>query len=257
MKFCALASGSSGNCFFVKNKDSGILIDVGISAKRVVEGLAGINENPENIKGIFITHEHSDHIKGVDVLARNFGIPIYATSGTINNCFLCSQGDLINPIKSDETVRVSGMEVEAFAKSHKAGEPVSYRIRNGKIISVITDIGKACKNVQEAVSDSDFLAIESNHDEEMLISGPYPAFLKKWILSDIGHISNLNSACCVLEHGKAKLKNVLLSHLSKTNNTPELAYKVFHNLVKERSDLKPKISLSLRDVASDVFRVGV
>ena len=255
MKICALASGSSGNCFYIKNKDSAILVDAGISAKQICEKLVSINESPESIKGIFVSHEHSDHVKGIDVLSRHFQIPIFATNGTRENCFLCSQNDLINNIENDETVRLGGMEVEAFSKSHKSQDPVSFKIINGKTISVITDIGYACKGVQEAVHDSDFLAIESNHDTEMLINGPYSAFLKKWILSDIGHISNLNSACCVLEHARPRLKNVLLSHLSKTNNTPELAYKVFHNLIRERRDLKLKIDLSLRDRVSKVFKI--
>lgn len=255
MKIAALSSGSSGNCFYVKNKEKGILVDVGISCKQVIERLSLLRQNPSKIKGIFISHEHTDHIKGVDVIARKFNIPIFATKGTINNCFLCSDENLINKIKSNEILKLCGMEIEAFPKSHEAEEPVSFAIRNQKTLSIITDIGYACKNVIEKVNDSDFLIIESNHDLDMLEYGPYPYFLKKFIKGKLGHLSNLHSALCVLEHSKSKLKNVVLSHLSKINNTPELAFSTFNSLIKERSDLKPKIFISSRENPTLLFNV--
>lgn len=255
MKFAALSSGSCGNCFYVKEKDSSVLVDAGISCRQIVERLNSLGENPEKIKGIFISHEHIDHIRGVDVLARNFGIPVFATRGTCNNGFLCSDENLIQEIKDDETIKLGGMEISAFSKSHDASEPVSFNIRNGKQISIITDIGHACKNVCEAVEDSDFLIIESNHDLEMLENGPYPYFLKSRIRGINGHLSNLHSGLCVLEHGTKKLKNVMLAHLSQVNNTPELAFETFHNLMRERQDLKPKIIVSERENPSQLFRI--
>lgn len=255
MKFAALSSGSSGNCFYINNGNSSLLVDCGISCSQVLSCLADLNQDASKIKGIFVSHEHTDHIRGIDVLARTLGIPIFATKGTSKNSFLCSQDDLINEIKPDETIKLGGMEVSAFSKSHDASEPVSFQIKNGKIISIITDIGYACKNVQEAVQDSDFLVLESNHDIEMLENGPYPYFLKKRILSDIGHLSNLSSGLCVLEHGKRKLKNLMLAHLSENNNNPRLALSCFRNLLKERKDLKPRLLLSERNVCSDLIRV--
>ncbi|MEI6058185.1 MAG: MBL fold metallo-hydrolase [archaeon] len=246
MKISALASGSSGNCFYVCNNKSGILIDCGISSKQVEERLSILKQNPEKIKGIFVTHEHIDHIRGVDVLARKFSIPIFATKKTIKNSLLCQNEDLICPIKNDETVCVDGMNVEAFSKSHDASDPVSYKIKNGKVLSVVTDIGYACENVIESVRDSDFLVIESNHDLDMLESGKYPYFLKQRILGDTGHLSNKSSALCVLEHAKSKMKNVILAHLSENNNTPLAAMNSF-GLLRERTDLRPKVSLSLRN----------
>jgi phosphoribosyl 1,2-cyclic phosphodiesterase len=255
MRFAALSSGSSGNCFFVSYKDSSVLVDCGISCKQVLSSLSDLKQNPGNIRGIFVSHEHTDHTRGVDVLARQLGIPIYATKGTCKNSFLCSDEDLIHEIKNDETVKIGGMEVEAFSKSHDAADPISFNVRNGKQISIITDIGHACKAVCESVSDSDFLVLESNHDIHMLENGPYPYFLKKRILSDVGHLSNLHSSLCVLEHGRKRLGNVMLAHLSETNNRPELALSCFKNLVKERKDLKPHLLLSERNICSDLMRV--
>ncbi len=255
MKFSALSSGSSGNCFYVSNRDSAILIDAGISCKQIVEKLAYLGESPTKIRGIFVTHEHIDHTRGVDVFAREFNIPIYATKGTIKNSFLCSDENLINNIKNDETTLVGGMEVEAFSKAHDVSDPVSFRVSNGKTISVITDIGHSCENVAESISDSDFLVMEANHDLTMLENGPYPLFLKKRIASDVGHISNLHSGLAVLEHGKSRLKNVVLAHLSEKNNTPLMALSTFNSLIRERRDFHPKVSLSLRDSATLLFRV--
>ncbi|MCX6741956.1 MAG: MBL fold metallo-hydrolase [Candidatus Pacearchaeota archaeon] len=259
MRACALASGSSGNAFYVENENQqGVLIDLGISAKKVVERLALIKRSPENIKSIFVTHEHSDHVKGVDVFARNFGVPIFLTKETSEKCFVCSDEKLINFIKNKETVRVCGMDIRAFPKSHNCADPVSYSIfskRENRTVSVITDMGHACKNVCEAVSDSNSLFIESNHDSEMLSNGPYPHFLKKWISSDIGHMSNFQTSICILEYACSNLKTVVLSHLSEVNNTPGIALKTTRSMIKERKDLDPKVFVSERHNPSEMFRI--
>jgi len=241
MEACALTSGSSGNCFFIANKSKdGILIDAGISARQIANKLELIGRKPENIKALFITHEHIDHIRGVDVFARNFNVPIYATKNTIKNSFLCSNTDLINVIKNNESISVLGMEIEAFKKFHDASDPISFNIHNGKSISIITDAGHVCKNIIKSVKDSDFLFIEANHDIDMLESGPYPYHLK--------------ASLCVLEHASSKLKGLVLAHLSKTNNSPKLALNEF-NIIKERKDLSPSINLSLRESPTALFRI--
>lgn len=246
MKVAALCSGSSGNCFYVSNNNSAILVDIGISCAQAVERLTMLNEDPNKIKGIFITHEHADHIKGLDVFARRFNVPIFATKGTIKSSFLCSDEKLINEIKSNESIKIAGLNIEPFSKSHDANEPVSYTIKNDKTLSIITDIGHSCKNVIDNVNESDFLIIEANHDLNMLESSPYPYFLKQRIKSDTGHLSNYNSGLCVMEHGTKKLKKIMLAHLSEVNNSPNLAINTFNSLIKERMDLKPKVYLSLR-----------
>ena len=257
MEICALASGSSGNCFYISNKNGAILVDAGISARQICERLEIIGKNTESVKGIFVTHEHSDHIKGIDVFARNFNVPIFATKKTINNSFLCSDKRLVNAIKNNETIKFNGMEITAFPKSHEAVDPIGFSIYNNKKISVITDAGRTCKNITENVADSDFLCLESNHDVPMLENGPYPWHLKKWIKSDTGHLSNMQASLCVLEHGNKKLKHVMLSHLSQTNNTPDIALDTFNTLIKERSDLKNKlgVSISMREMPTKVFKI--
>jgi phosphoribosyl 1,2-cyclic phosphodiesterase len=255
MEVSALSSGSSGNCFYVRNNSSALLVDAGISAKKTVERLNNLGLSEESIKAIFITHEHADHVKGADVLARHLGIPIFATKKTAENCFLCSDLRLINLIRNDETVKIAGMSVSAFSKSHNAADPVSYTISNGKRISIITDLGYPCANVIEHVSNSDFLCLESNHDIKMLEEGRYPYFLKKWITSDSGHLSNLQSSLCVLEHANSRLKHIMLSHISENNNTPLLAFETFSRTLKERQDLKPKLTVSVKDINTPLFKL--
>lgn len=258
MKTFSLASGSSGNSFYIEHEKSkqGILVDLGISCKKACSILESKGVNPENVKGIFITHEHSDHTRGVDVFSRKFKVPIFLTKGTAQGTFICSDENLINFIKNDEEVRVNGLKIRAFSKPHDCNDPVSYIISaENKNISVITDIGHANKNVCESVSDSDLLFIEANHDVDMLKEGPYPIYLKKRILSDDGHFSNFQSALCLLEHSHKKLKTIVLSHLSEINNTPAIALKTTHSLIKERKDLSPRLCVSERYNASEIFRV--
>ncbi|MBU2523002.1 MAG: MBL fold metallo-hydrolase [Nanoarchaeota archaeon] len=255
MEVAALASGSSGNCFYVENNGKGILIDAGISSKQIVDRMHLLKKNPEKVRGIFITHEHSDHIRGADVFARHFRVPIFVTKKTAKAAKICSNVDLIKYIKNNETMEVGGMKVEAFSKSHKAADPVSYNVWNGKKVSIITDLGYGCENVISHISDSDFLFMESNHDEIRLERGPYPYFIKEWIKSDTGHLSNLQAALCVLEHGSPKLKHIVLSHLSKTNNTEKLAMETFDHLLKQRKDLNLKVSLSMREKPTSLFKL--
>jgi len=255
MEFCALASGSSGNCFYVKKGDSGILIDCGISAKQITERLASIKKAPSGIKAIFVTHEHIDHIRGIDVFANKNRIPVYVNRKTANSCFVCRDEDLIRVIRNGESVKVGGLNVKSFSKSHDAADPVSYCVETkDKTLSVMTDIGYSCKNVIDNISCSDSVILESNHDINMLMNGPYPYYLKERIASKLGHICNYGAALLVLQHASKKLKNIMLAHLSQNNNTPEIALRTF-NLLKERKDLKPKIHLSVRERASDCVKV--
>jgi phosphoribosyl 1,2-cyclic phosphodiesterase len=258
MDACALASGSSGNCFYVGGKKSGVLIDAGISSKRIVESLNKIGRKPESIKAILITHEHTDHIRGVDVFSRNFNTPIFVNEKTLNDRFLCSNSDALNLFNTNETLRIAGLEITSFLKAHKAVEPVFFSLfekTTKKTVSVVTDAGHCCKNIQQEISESNFVFLESNHDPKMLDEGPYPWHVKRWIKSDIGHLSNTQAGLGVLEHAKPKLKNLVLSHISRTNNSPELALKTFKKLLKERKDLSPEITLSYQDKPTGVFRV--
>ena len=258
MRVAALSSGSSGNCFYIENDDSAVLVDVGISAKKVMERMGLLKLDSSKLKAIFVTHEHSDHIIGIDVSARQLNLPIYATKGTIGNGFLCSDDNKIKKISKNEAINLGGFDIMAFSKSHKAAEPVSYSIldkKEDKLVSVITDAGYACENINENISKSNFLFLESNHDLKMLEQGPYPYFLKRWVGSDSGHLSNSQAGLAVLENANPRLKNIILSHLSKTNNSPQVALKTFKNLLKERNNLNAKVSVSLGTEPTELFRV--
>ncbi len=255
MEISALASGSSGNCFYVGSEKCAILIDAGISTKQILEKLLVIGGDARKIKGIFITHEHIDHVRGVDALARKLNIPIFATKATAQNCFLCSDKNLIKIIKRNSAVKVNGLKIEAFSKSHDAADPVSYNVYEKKKATIITDAGHVCKNIKNHVSNCDLLCIETNYDDKMLMNGPYPYYLKKLIGSDKGHLSNNQAGLCALEYASPKLKRVILSHISKTNNTPELAYSTFSNIIKERSNLSPIVNVSVREEPTELFKI--
>lgn len=256
VELCALASGSSGNCFFVKANGSSFLVDAGVSCKQIVERVAQINRNIEDVKGIFVTHAHSDHIRGADVLMRKFNIPMYVTKPTFEKfSHKIKKKAGVNFITADEAFEIGDVKINPFSKSHDCADPVSFSMTyNNKTASVITDIGYACTNVKKAVSQSDVMCLESNHDTDMLQNGPYPYFLKKRISGRFGHISNSDAANLILEHAPSKLKHVFLSHLSLNNNTEIMAMDAFR-IIKERKDLKDMTySLTYRDRPSELFK---
>lgn len=254
MRFSCLSSGSSGNCFFLEGSDErSILIDAGISCTSILSSLEKINKKPESIGALFITHEHTDHIRGAEVFSKKFNVPVYLTKKTAEQIY--SFSNLI-PVKNNFSDKFGSLEVEFFSKSHDSVDPISVRVHEkGKTLGVITDIGFACKNVIETIQMSDSLILESNHDLKMLIEGPYPFYLKKRILSDKGHISNLNSALAVLEHSNKKLKNIALSHLSEQNNTPLKTKNMFNKLLKERKDLDVNLFISSKNCVTKLLEV--
>ena len=230
MNLCSIASGSSGNCIYTGTENCGILIDAGISAKRIEQGLASIDRDIKEIKGIFVSHEHSDHIKGIGVLARKHHIPIYGTSGTIEaikhtSCLGAIDEELYHVIHAEETVQIDDLAVKPFKISHDAAEPVAYRMECGsKSAAIATDLGFYNQEIVDKLQNLDVLLLESNHDTHMLQVGGYPYLLKQRILSDRGHLSNESAGklLCHLLHDD--LKAVFLGHLSKENNYEELAY---------------------------------
>jgi len=250
-----LASGSAGNCFYVEDdrSETAVLIDAGISTRQIALRLARLGLTPEKIKGIFITHEHADHIKGADVFARKYQVPIFATKKTIDSCSLCSDRSLIQAINNSDIINIGGNKVQAFSKIHKAADPISYTVFANKKVSVITDAGYACKNIVEQIKAADFLCLETNHDPEMLKNGPYPAYLKKWIAGDTGHLSNMAAGECVREHASRNLTNIVLSHLSSTNNTPDLALATFRSIIAKRSSFFPKVHVSTQHNPTKLF----
>ncbi|MCQ2540531.1 MAG: MBL fold metallo-hydrolase [Acetatifactor sp.] len=230
MRLCSIASGSSGNCIYVGSEATHLLIDAGISAKRVEEGLKELELTGRDIDGILVTHEHSDHIAGIGVLAKRYDIPIYATAGTIDAMKLYSgtkalDESLYTVIEEDKKFTLKDLIVNPMRISHDAAQPVGYRVSYGsKKVAVCTDLGVFNEYTVESLRGMDALLLEANHDVNMLQVGPYPYYLKRRILGDKGHLSNENSGKLLCKILHDDLKSVLLGHLSKENNLPELAY---------------------------------
>ncbi len=230
MELCSIASGSSGNCIYVGTDDTHIMIDAGISGKRIENGLNSIGLKTSELQGILITHEHSDHISGLGVVARRYGIPMYATEGTVEAIKrIPSVGKidelLFRPIEAGKDFTIGDMKIEPIAISHDAAEPVAYIVRQGdKSMGVITDLGIYDDNIVERLQGLDVLLLEANHDVHMLQAGRYPYPLKQRILSERGHLSNESSGRLLGKVLHDNFKAVVLGHLSQENNYASLAY---------------------------------
>ncbi|MBO4559941.1 MAG: MBL fold metallo-hydrolase [Lachnospiraceae bacterium] len=229
MEFCALASGSSGNCIYVGAGGSKLLVDAGISCKKIAEGLASLGIDPDEIQGILITHDHCDHIQGAAVFARKYGVPVYATPLTME--YICKKAvsppgpQLRRLVDPDEDFSVGEIHVRPFRISHDALDPVSYTVEaDGQKIGFATDLGVYDGHTVEALSDCDALYIEANHDVNMLMLGSYSYSTKLRINSPLGHLSNEDCAALILRVRTEKLRHVVLGHISKENNLEELAY---------------------------------
>ena len=231
MRLCSIASGSSGNCIYVGSENTHVLVDVGISCKRIEQGLKKAELTGKDISAVFITHEHSDHIQGLGVLARKYGIPMYATGGTIEGILQSTKSlgefdtGLFRELKTDEDVWLGDLMIRPFHISHDAKEPCGYRFESeGSKAAVATDMGTFNSYIIENLQGLNAILLEANHDIRMLQAGPYTYALKQRILSDRGHLSNDNSGLLLNQILHDNMKYVLLGHLSKENNMPELAY---------------------------------
>ena len=230
MRMVSIASGSSGNCIYIGSDHTHLLVDAGISNKRIEQGLNDIGIKGSELDGVLITHEHSDHVKGLGVLARKHGVPIYSTRETLEEIkTMKSLGDypeeLLRPVAHDVDFFIGDLEIKPFKISHDAANPVAYRVQEGKkSVAVATDMGNYSQYTIDRLQGLDAILLESNHDVKMLEAGPYPYYLKKRILGEYGHLSNDNAGrllSCVLHDN---LKHIFLGHLSKENNYEELAY---------------------------------
>lgn len=249
IQFCALASGSNGNCYYVGNETEAVLIDAGISRRQVLKRMKEAKLNMNKVKAVFITHEHSDHIRGFRVVADMHELEAYISKGTLGKTRIDRQPSKVNAFEPGDSIQVGDIVVHSFAKKHDAVDPVSFRVElNGKSVGVMTDIGAACSNVKEHIKQCDAVFLESNYDEDLLRDGPYPAHLKSRVKSDHGHLSNEQALKLVERLNGAPLKTILLSHISADNNRPDIALKAFQN-VSDRFD----IHATSRYTASEVF----
>ena len=227
-RFCSLSSSSSGNCAFVGSADGGILIDAGVSAKQISMKLDCIGVNPVDIGAIFVTHEHSDHVRGLRVFASKYNIPVYATQGTVSaleSSCVANGSFSINTLDSNG-IEVNGNFIKPFRTSHDSAESCGFLITTSdeRRIAFATDTGIITPETREAVTGCDLILAESNHDIGMLRNGSYPYMLKRRILSEKGHLSNLDCSNFITELVKNGTTRIVLGHLSKENNIPELAF---------------------------------
>ena len=242
LAICSIASGSSGNCYVVMNDHTVLLVDAGISAKRIRHGLSALNLEPGQINGILITHEHSDHVKGLRVIEKVTDAAIYANEPTFCGMNVSIPKEKRRCFSTGDQFTIGDIDVRTFPVSHDSGDPVGYSFKSGKHrIAIVTDTGVVTEPLLKEMQDADILVLESNHDENILRMGKYPWFLKQRILSNRGHLSNVAAAealACVLdddmECGAKKVRMVLLAHLSRENNFPEMAMATMENILGER-----------------------
>lgn len=231
MKLMSIASGSSGNSILVGSDNTTLLVDVGISKKRITEGLKNADVDFSDIDGILITHEHIDHVKSLGVISRSYNIPIYATEETNRQLTYMKKQlgdfdfDLLTNIEVDKSFTIGDIEITPHAIWHDAADPVCYSfINNGKKASIATDMGDFDDYIVNCLKDSDAMLIEANHDVKMLEVGPYPYQLKMRILGKRGHLSNELSGKLIRQLLNDHIHCIMLGHLSDKNNYPDIAY---------------------------------
>jgi phosphoribosyl 1,2-cyclic phosphodiesterase len=226
----SLNSGSNGNCYYLAGQEASIIVDTGLACRETEKRLRRIGRSLKNIKAIFITHEHGDHIHGLPAICKKYRIPVYLSPGTLAESRLEIDRSLVHGIPSHEPVTVGDLQVTSFLKSHDARDPHSFIVsRNGVRVGVFTDLGHACENVIHYFSQCHAAFLESNYDEDLLEQGRYPYHLKERIRSDKGHLSNKQALELFINHRAPYLSHLFLSHLSEDNNHPKLVQNFFKN----------------------------
>ncbi|WP_226998973.1 MBL fold metallo-hydrolase [Flavisolibacter tropicus] len=224
----SLNSGSNGNCYYVGNDNEAVLVDVGISCKEVETRINKLGLSLSKVKAIFVSHEHTDHVRGIPVLASKYRLPVYITTNTLRNCRFRLDKQLLNTFQANEPVSIGSLKVTAFPKFHDAVDPYSFVVANGNVrVGVFTDIGAPCENLTHYFKQCHAAFLESNYDEVLLEKGKYPYYLKNRIRSGHGHLSNTQALAFFKEHRPAYMSHLILSHLSNENNCPKLVYDLF------------------------------
>ena len=266
MRFCSIASGSSGNCIYVGSENTHVLVDTGISGKKMEAGLNSLDLTGRDLDGILITHEHSDHIKGLGVISRKYGIPIYTTGGTVDamartNALGKIPDEIFHEIKEDESFEIGDLTVKPFSIPHDAAQPVGYRLEcEGHSVGIATDLGKYNDYIIENLQNLDALLLEANHDIRMLQVGRYPYYLKQTYPGRTEGIFPMKTqADCLCRLLHDNMKAIFLGHLSRENNYEELAYEtVCSEVTLGDNPYKSKdfrIQVAKRDLISDVVTV--
>ncbi len=245
MNFSVIASGSNGNCCLVEDKGTSVLVDAGKSGREIAKRMDILGKSLEDVKAILVTHRHSDHIQGAGVLSRRFNIPVYMAKETSNEVMLGAFDGKVFDAGRD--FRIGSLRIKPITTSHNVSS--CGFVFNNKF-AIMTDTGTVTKQMKAAIKKAEAVLLESNHDIDMLIKGRYPYFLKQWILSDEGHLSNIE-ASNLIQKEAGNLKLAVLGHLSGNNNTPEMALRTFETLVKKKID----VQVADRDNATGNFEV--
>jgi phosphoribosyl 1,2-cyclic phosphodiesterase len=236
LHIASLNSGSNGNCYYVGNDREAVLIDAGISCRETEKRLKRLGLSMGNIKAIFVSHEHSDHISGIPMLAKKYALPVYITPITLMNCGFELQQNQVRCFRANQPVAIGDLLITGFRKRHDASEPHSFVVCDGEVkVGVFTDIGAACDQLTYHFTQCHAAFLESNYDEDMLRNGGYPYHLKKRISGGYGHLSNKQALDFYTSHKPAHMSWLILAHLSKNNNCPNLVKELFsaHNLGAE------------------------
>lgn len=247
----SLNSGSNANCYYIGNNKEAVLIDAGLSCRETERRMKQLGLSIERVKAIFVSHEHSDHITGVPGISKKYRLPVYITGATLANSNIPIEPQLVNDFKKNKPVKIGDLLVTPFRKSHDAADPHSFIVSgHGISIGIITDIGYACKQVIKYFGQCQAAFLESNYCAEMLANGNYPWHLQQRISSDEGHLSNAQALELFTNYRGTDLRLLILSHLSKNNNNPELVKSLF----KKQAD-NTEIVVASRYTASPVFRI--
>ncbi|MCB2204745.1 MBL fold metallo-hydrolase [bacterium] len=258
MHIIVLNSGSNGNAVYVESRSSGagILLDCGISRRQIELRMKVHGRFAQHLRGVFITHEHADHVRGLPVLTRSYPISTYITEETYRRMHRNRPYKGHRFIAHGEEVTVEDMRIQAFPKNHDAADPVYFLITVGeKRFLYVTDLGEHNEEVATKLASVDAALIESNYDEGMLEDGPYPAYLKARIRSEHGHLSNLQAMELLRAHANSHLHTLILGHLSENNNTPERVQYEVDRLLAERADFRPRVVIASRYTVGDVLTI--
>ena len=251
---CVLASGSRGNAVYVSDGETDILVDAGIAANDIIRRLRSKGLRPENLDGIVVSHEHTDHVRGVGVLSRKFDLPVYMTRKT-SDAIGSQTGRLHDAVffSRGETFQLKTLTIHPFSISHDAEDPAGFTVsQNGTKIGIATDLGVATSVVKTHLQSCTLLILEANHDAEMLTHGPYPWPLKQRINSRVGHLSNEAAKNLLNEVQHDRLVHVVLAHLSEINNTPQ---KALTEVSQAITRCNAQIDVAMQDVCGELFRL--
>jgi len=224
----SLASGSNGNCYYIGNEKEAILVDAGISCREIEKRMKRLGLSMAKLKAVFISHEHSDHIRGIHSLVKKHYLPVYITMPTLKKGGLYLENHSVKSFVAYSPVSIGNLSITAFPKFHDASDPYSFTVAfNGLKVGVFTDIGLPCEHVIRNFSECHAAFLETNYDEDMLDKGNYPYHLKKRIQGEKGHLSNKQALELFNKHRSSNMTHLFLSHLSKNNNCPKLVSKLF------------------------------